>query len=79
MDDILKQQLKDAGYACEYNLQSLIEACGEEFGELSYLGEAEPETYRWYAVERRIDEYQRVYGTTPEEAVARLWLAINKK
>jgi len=60
-------------------LSELIEACGEEFEELGYLGKAEAGTFRWYAVERSTDDYDRVYGSTPEEAVARLWLTLNKK
>ena len=59
-------------------LSELIEACGELglFNSLTYCGEGE-----WEAVgitkETNIELDGR--GLTPEEAVARLWLALNKK
>lgn len=60
-------------------LSELIEACGDWFDGLMNQHTAEPER-RWVAMESRyrsLDECH--FGTTPEEAVARLWLAINRK
>jgi len=52
-------------------LEELIEACGEEFGSLyqSHFG--------WIA-DKGLHELEQ-HGETPSEAVARLWLALNKK
>ena len=49
--------------------QDLIEACG---GDFDALVNAEP---KWYA---NTLMGHREYGDTPEEAVARLWLKLNK-
>jgi hypothetical protein len=66
-------------------LSELIEACGDRFGKLeAQLTSKEfccpPKGREWvatncYACIERIT----THGTTPEEAVARLWLALNKK
>ena len=59
-------------------LEELIEACGERFGVIS-----QSETGRWFAA--ACDEGADGYRTeikdalSPTEAVARLWLALNKK
>jgi hypothetical protein len=54
------------------SLSELIEACDYKFitieNEFGYDWMATPD----------LDETQRCYGATPEEAVARLWLALNK-
>lgn len=50
-------------------LSELIEACGDEFFALSRLKED------WTVTKERF--YSN--GSTPEEAVAKLWLALNKK
>jgi hypothetical protein len=59
-------------------LEELIEACGEEFADLKLL----PASKGW-ACERQLwgenmtpDVY---FGSTPTEAVAKLWLALNAK
>lgn len=59
-------------------LSELIEACGVRF---NYLLQQED---KWVATDYRegtTDEYgsNTRIGKTPEEAVARLWLALNKK
>ncbi len=57
-------------------LSELIEACGENFFTLvrtHYTG-----GIGWFARDTR-EGYNPVMGSTPEEAVARLWLALNKK
>jgi hypothetical protein len=54
-------------------LSELVEACGEEF---YYLRK----TTNWFA-SALFDstDIREVWGDTPEEAVAKLWLALNKK
>jgi hypothetical protein len=60
-------------------LEELIEACGQRFQDLCLLGEAGQ--FQWYcSITKESDgEHMRHYGTTPTEAVSRLWLALNKK
>lgn len=91
----LAKKLKDAGFpqysieclfdpklkewgasdmACSPTLSELIEACGDQFYELCKTD------YDWiancYSDKNRV-VYER--GDSPEEAVANLWLALNKK
>ena len=54
-------------------LSELIDACGEEFQGMSRLGDG---TWEAHLIGYS-NAYGHVHGTTPEEAVARLWLAIN--
>lgn len=62
-------------------LEELIEACGEDFDLIrreeleSWLGGT-----RWCCMGNP-DDYgiNQYYGSTPEESVANLWLALNKK
>ncbi len=59
------------------SLSKLIEACGVGFGSLNQLDD---ETYpeQWSAsIYNELDKC--VIGSTPEEAVANLWLELNKK
>ncbi len=53
-------------------LSELIEACGDDFGQLTRVLSGE-----WDANNSIHDI--RTNDSTPEEAVARLWLALNKK
>jgi hypothetical protein len=57
-------------------LSELIEACGDGFEVLSKRDESE-----WLAISKveLPDKSQGRLGKTPEEAVARLWLALNSK
>ena len=62
-------------------LAELIEACGTSFGALVRIADG-----TWNAATPVIDTgmsygnpSMEVEGSTPEEAVARLWLAINEK
>ena len=79
--------LKDAGFdfsKCEYTnvvyLHELIEACGEEFLALSQGTRLKTGEQTWAAEgEDEPLEPIVVFGNTPEEAVAKLWLALNKK
>ncbi len=91
----LAKQLKDAGFPYEKykgygghypdqpvneaptfspTLSELIEACGEKFDRLL-------KGIEWSAYWDRGVEHPPLtgYGSTPEEAVANLWLALNKK
>lgn len=56
-------------------LSELVEACGEQLDILQRHGNM------WDAVSFSLkpDEQFDTYFSTPEEAVARLWLALNKK
>ena len=62
-------------------LSELIEACGSRFGIL----ERDKETGAWYCVSdvdtdgKTTAEASYAAATSPEEAVATLWLALNKK
>ena len=58
-------------------LSELIEACGEDFGELRRTAPKRGSVkMRWFAG-NLLDICG--LGKTPEEAVARLWLALKKK
>lgn len=64
----------DGHIAYASNLSELIEACGDKFeglfNTLKY-----PHANKWLA-----EGYgEKCLGSTPEEAVAELWLALNKK
>lgn len=76
MDILLKQQLEEAGYEGEFTLESLIEACGEDFETLERLGEGGD--FEWYATMRSYNDGERVYGKTPTKAVAKIWLELSK-
>lgn len=73
------------------NLSELIEACGyklraiqrEDYEDELYDIET-PNEKKWCAVKEWYEFYPPAveigeYGSTPEEAVARLWLTLNKK
>lgn len=62
---------KEIGYICIPHLSELIEACGNDFANLKSF------SHDWSAEAMR-DEFTEGNGSTPEEAVARLWLALNK-
>lgn len=65
------------------NLSELIEACGDEFYNLTKSSILT----KWYAkVSKKTEVDGQTFsrfieseGSTPSEAVARLWLALNKK
>lgn len=70
-------------------LSELIEACGEEFCELTHYWNHDKKVNgksprEWQAFAYKYDEYSRhitgnTWGTTPEEAMLNLWLSLNKK
>lgn len=56
-------------------LEELIEACGSDYFSME---ECSPNRSGiWYAKSRYVDV--RTEGDTPTEAVAKLWIALNKK
>lgn len=78
---------ESGGHKCEYesvkdpNLSELIKACGEHLSHIKRLPNGV-----WFAVSHcgcsrhQIDGNNlEEVGSTPEEAVANLWLALNKK
>lgn len=56
-------------------LEELVEACGKYFNE---LWKEEVLTVKWFAIGNVMPGFEGK-GATPNEAVARLWLALNKK
>lgn len=84
MDYNLAKQLKDRGFpqmdgrylnngeVYVPTLEELIEACGTEFGRF-----IRQEHDSWIASSETNKETG--YGSTPTEAVAKLWLALNPK
>lgn len=83
MDYNLAKKLKDAGFPdSQYmdledildrpTLSELIEACGDKFGQLDHYQNDE----KWKAEAK---EMYMATGKTAEEAVANLWLVLNKK
>lgn len=57
-------------------LSELIEACGAEFNRLERDTVENHDSAIWIAYAWKL--YKVKFGSTPEEAVANLWLAINK-
>lgn len=57
-------------------LSELIEACGNDFRWLKARGDSWLAQGRLHPVGKR---EPRCYGSTPEEAVANLWLELNNK
>jgi len=57
-------------------LSELIEACGDKFGRLEYTPDVSMNP--WWAHERLEGPHNVGDGSTPEESVARLWLALKK-
>lgn len=64
-------------------LSELIEACGERFAGIEkdpvVRGAEEWSAAAWVELEGDDGRQVSEFGPTPEEAVARLWLALNKK
>ena len=72
MDTLLKQQLKDVGYIGDFSLESLIDACGEK---LEKLENKRDKDKHWFAYSFKCI----THGKTPLIAVAKLYIALNKK
>lgn len=77
----------EKNYVINITLSKLIEACGEDFAEL----ERPTEEQEWFASVKTNEEKDICkkcgtrtvapiceYGKTPEEAIAKLWLKLNK-
>lgn len=79
-DIYLYEDTKEVGNAP--TLEELIKACGDKFRKLTLHSENEKHPLMiWHATPNQhtsLKFKQGVRGKTPEEAVARLWLAINK-
>lgn len=91
----LAKQLRDAGFehnvcceTCKYPdvcegiyLEELIEACGKGFHAVTKFNQS-PNNGKWkasYAGEFSGETTYQGRGSTPTEAVAKLWLALNNK
>jgi hypothetical protein len=63
---------------CFPALSELIEACGSAFDQLERSAAKKHPVGQWCAWTRKIDGPmpKGFWGSTPEEAVARLWLAL---
>ncbi len=57
-------------------LSELISALGDNFGGINHYPYESNNKFRAYS---RNGISKELYGQTPEEAVAKLWLALNKK
>lgn len=87
----LAKQLKDVGFPQDPDtfqgyydnncyvpsLSELIEACGPFFYQLINLGAEFG--FHWAATYRSMTKELKSEGSTPTEAVARLWIELNKK
>jgi hypothetical protein len=63
-------------------LEELIEGCGEDFLDLHFNGKEADDSKKWEAWGYKLlpitgEDDKRGRGSTPIEAVARLWLALN--
>lgn len=85
----LAKELKDAGFRPDIylyevtrevgnapTLEELIEACGDQFYSLVF---ALDNDWRAFSEKDQWNTVATADGKTPTEAVARLWLALNKK
>lgn len=54
-------------------LEELIDACGDYLGDITKTDEG------WYTNAENAGNYPQSDGSTPSEAVANLWLALNSK
>jgi hypothetical protein len=78
MNQELKQKLIGAGYKGEFCLSELIDACGDRF----YGVMRDVFDKGWTAGEYWDYDFfggEIAYGNTPEEAVANLYIKLNKK
>lgn len=70
------QKNKFTDFICFPTLEELIDACGDDFFMLEHNSPSVTRTPHWAAFTK--DLFWKA-GSTPCEAVARLWLTINKK
>lgn len=57
-------------------LSELIKACGFDFNSLNHAPKGEG--LKWFAIGKWDDDEFPTIGDTPEEAVSKLWLELNK-
>ena len=80
----LAKELMEAGFSGKEEkiymptLSELIEACGEEFYQLRKVDKTNND-FGWIVHTRNDVAGFSGYGDTPEEAVTRCWLELNKK
>lgn len=78
MDNQLQVALRQAGYEGDFELGSLVRGCADKFFSLAQIQKGE-----WQAVGPwNKDETDRLivnFNATPEEAVAKLYLALHVK
>lgn len=90
MNHELAKELRDAGFPYHWDkaanpeplLKLLIEACGEGFRDLCYHPEGfyiSDGARKWNTNRDDLWHCELEPSTTPEEAVARLWLSLNRK
>ncbi len=72
MDTSLKQQLRDAGYKGKFDLESLIDECGDRFYYLTKVFIFKDVS--WRAVDTEGDKED---GKTPLIAVAKLYIKLH--
>ena len=60
------------------DLSELIAGCGDGFHHLKQREGVDPHN-KWEAGGGKDNHYALLYGDTPEEAVANIWLALHKK
>lgn len=82
MNEGLKQYLKDAGYNGSPDLSGLIEACGSGFRVLYQLNSVDMK--KFYVANfsdgtLSPSDFEKNLSKTPEEALVKLWIALNKK
>lgn len=88
----LARQLKEAGFPqdgigqfvdtklASPTLSELIEACGDDFDGLMPQRRVKNSLGKFVAMKDRYESLSDCFfGETPEEAVAKLWLKLNKK
>jgi hypothetical protein len=88
----LAKQLKNAGFpqhdkdwhqkscygdACSVDLSELIEACGEAFDCLILDRDTKKWRVSWWYEHLNTDEPDKILESTPEEAVAKLYLSLH--
>ncbi len=69
----LIKKLKSAGYEGEFDLESMIKECGEDFDCLMYEKDHKPNS-KWIC-----NHWADSYGKTPSEAVGSFLLKLLKK
>lgn len=72
----LQNQLREAGYEGDFTLSALVYAIGDSF---SYLRQVVPNSWEAIAVEKEGRKLWASGYKSPEEAVARLAIALTKK